>query len=99
MNKYDAWLQAPYVAAEDDQEKIDQRISNLLKGEYDPDKFENFQEAIYEEALYRHKDSIEEALRNNDKATLGLLIQSAVFTYWENKAEETAKQEEAAGML
>ena len=99
MNKYDAWLQAPYVAAEDDQEKVDQRICNLLNGEYDPDNFQNFLEAISEDALYIHKDSIEEALKNNDKATLGLLIQSAVFTYWEKKATETAEQEEAAGML
>jgi hypothetical protein len=50
-------------------------------------------EAIYEECLYKHQESIEQALITNDKATLGLLIQSAVYTYWEEKAIAQADDE------
>jgi hypothetical protein len=93
MNKYDAWLESPYRESEDREAQIDERITELLHGEMNPDNFDNFQEAICEECLYQHKDSIEEALRNNDKATLGLLVQSAVFTYWEKKAISEAENE------
>ena len=88
MNKYDAWQEAPYHSQDLMDEKIEQRVCELLHGELNPDLFDNFQEAI-----------IEEALQKNDKATLGLLVQSAVFTYWEDKATAQAQDEESNGDL
>lgn len=99
MNKYDAWQEAPYHSQDLMDEKIEQRVCELLHGELNPDLFDNFQEAIIEEALYKHRDAIEEALQKNDKATLGLLVQSAVFTYWEDKATAQAQDEESNGDL
>lgn len=93
MNKYDAWLESPYRQSGDREAQIDERITELLHGEMNPDNFDNFMEAIYEECLYKHQDSIEQALITNDKATLGLLIQSAVYTYWEEKAIAQADDE------
>ena len=42
---------------------------------------------------------IEEALEKNDKAMLGLIIQSSVYDYWEGKAVSQADEEEADGDL
>ena len=99
MNKYDAWLESPYRKAGDAEDRIDQRIAELMHGEMNPDNFDNFMEALYEECLYKHRDTIEEALQKNDKAMLGLLIQSAVYDYWEGKAVSQADEEEADGDL
>jgi hypothetical protein len=47
----------------------------------------------------QHKDTIDAALRNNDKALLGLVVRCAVYEYWEKKATEDAQDQESQGLL
>jgi hypothetical protein len=99
MSGYDKWIMSSADDGLDEQDRIDQEISRLMKLDYDPDNFNNFVEAITEDCLAPHKDTIEQALITDDKALLGLLISSAVFTYWEKKAINDAQDQESAGLL
>jgi hypothetical protein len=99
MDKFDKWLMAGAEDGAESQDRIDEEITRLMHSEYDPDNFNNFVEAIGEDCLVQHKDTIEEALRNNDKALLGLVVSCAVYEYWEKKATEDAQDQESQGLL
>jgi hypothetical protein len=99
MDKFDKWLMAGAEDGQDSQDRIDEEITRLMHSEYDPDNFENFVEAIGEDCLVQHKDTIEEALSKNDKALLGLVVSCAVYEYWEKKATEDAQDQESQGLL
>ena len=99
MSGYDKWLMAGAEDGADAQDRIDEEIIRLMHSEYDQDNFDNFVEAIGEDCLVQHKDTIEEALTNNDKALLGLVISCAVYEYWEKKAKADAQDQESAGLL
>lgn len=99
MNTYDKWLMAGADDGQDAQDRIDEEVTRLMHSEYDPDNFDNFVEAIGEDCLVKHKDTIEQALITDDKSLLGLIISCAVYDYWEKKAIADAEDQESAGLL
>ena len=99
MDKFDKWLMAGAEDGQDAQDRMDEEITRLMHSEYDPDNYENFVEAIGEDCLVEHKETIEEALTKNDKALLGLILSSAVYDYWEKKAIADAQDQESQGLL
>ena len=99
MIGYDRWLESGADDGLDEQDRIDEEQARLLKEENNPDHYANFIEAITEDCLASHCDALEEALQQNDKAKIGLIISSAVYTYWENKSLEEAQLSEEGGFL
>lgn len=73
---------------------ISEAAEAKLRKEYDPSDYHNFTEAVTEDALAKHWDTIKDAWDRGDKATIGLMITSAIYTYWENKAISDAENEE-----
>jgi len=72
---------------------IQESVDSKLRKEYDPSDYHNFTEAVTEDALAKHWDTIKDAWDRGDKATVGLMITSAIYTYWENKAISDAENE------
>ena len=99
MSGYDSWLESGADDGLDEQDRIDEEVARLLKEENNPDHYSNFIEAITEDALAPHCDALEEALQQDDKAKIGLIISAAVYTYWENKSNEEAQLSEEGGFL
>ena len=99
MDNYDRWLESGADDGLDEQDRIDEEQARLLKEENNPNHYSNFIEAITEDALAPHSDALEEALEQDDKEKIGLIISSAVYTYWENKSYEEAQLSEEGGFL
>jgi len=99
MDNYDRWLMAGADDGMDEQDRIDEEQARLLKEENNPDDYNNFIEAITEDCLAPHCDALEEALKQDDKAKIGLIISAAVYTYWEKKSLEEAQLSEEGGFL
>jgi hypothetical protein len=99
MDNYDRWLVSGCDAGLDEQDRIDEEVARLMKEENNPDYYANFVEAITEDALAPHSDALEEALQQDDKAKIGLIISAAVYTYWEEKSNEEAQHSEEGGFL
>ena len=72
---------------------ISAAVDKKLRNEYDPADYHNFTEAVGEDALAKHWDTIQDAWNRGDKATVGLMITTAIYTYWENKAISEADDE------
>jgi hypothetical protein len=90
MDNFDSWLESGADDGLDDQDLINDEITRLMKEENNPDLYHNFIEAISEDCLSDHKDALEEALAQDDKQKVGLIISSSVFVYWEDKSEKEA---------
>ena len=99
MDKYDSWLESGADDGLDEQDRIDEEQARLLKEENNPNDYNNFIEAIAEDCLAEHSALLEDALQKNDKALIGLIVSSAVYTYWENKSLEEAQLSEEGGFL
>ena len=95
---YEGWLSSGAHANEDEEIYIEERISELLKLECDPNRIGNVCEAIGEDCLYNHKEQIEEAMRTRDFVALGRLLWGDVFEYWENMAMTIAQDEVEQGL-
>jgi len=72
---------------------IQESADKKMRNEYDPADYHNFVEAIGEDALAKHWDTIKTAWESGDKATVGLMNTTAIYTYWENKAISEAEDE------
>jgi hypothetical protein len=72
---------------------IQEAADKKMRNEYEPADYHNFVEAIGEDALAKHWDTIKTAWNSGDKATVGLMITTAIYTYWENKAISEAEDE------
>ena len=72
---------------------VQEYADKKLRTEYDPSDYHNFTEAVTEDALAKHWDTIKDAWDRGDKKTVGLLITTAIYTYWENKAISEADDE------
>lgn len=99
MDKYDRWLESGADDGMDAQDRIEEEASRLMKEENNPDEYYNFVEAISEDALYEHKDALQDALEKNDKEKIGLIISAAVYTYWEERSQHEAELSEEGGFL
>jgi hypothetical protein len=99
MSKYDSWLESNCHDNDDEVEQLDVRVAELLKGEYYPYSADNIQEALGEHCLEKSMNSLITACENNDKATIGLLVKSSIYTYWEIMANNRASNEYNQGLL
>jgi len=72
---------------------IQEAADAKLRNEYNPSDYHNFTYAVSEDALAKHWDTIKDAWDRGDKATVGLIITTAIYTYWENKAVDEADRE------
>lgn len=82
MNREDA-----YYEPEDnnDDEEIQERIDYELKNCNYPYSEDNILDAIADEALNKHLPTIATLLANGDTAQAGLVLSSALYTYWEDR--------------
>jgi hypothetical protein len=88
MTKYDNWLESPYDEAEKEQAEFEEKVAELLNGDYSPDLPENIKEAIVDDALFgNHWDALVDAIQRNEKAVVGLIITTCLYEYWETRAE------------
>jgi len=88
MTKYDNWLESPYDETEKEQAEFEEKVAELLNGDYSPDLPENIKEAISDDALYgSHWDALVDAIQKNEKAVVGLIITTCLYEYWEVRAE------------
>jgi hypothetical protein len=99
MDGYDRWLESGADDGADAQDRIDEEVSRLMKEENNPDDYYNFILAISEEALYEHRDALQDALEKDDKEKIGLILSAAVYTYWEEKSLHEAELSEEGGFL
>ena len=88
MSRYDDWLEQPYNEAEDDQAEFDEQVAELLNGDYNPDLPDNIKEAFLNDAFFgKHWDALVDAIQKNEKAVVGLIINTCIYEYWESRAE------------
>ena len=72
----------------EDEEDFDEEIAELLNGDFSPDLEENIKEAFMNDAFFGdHWATLVEALQNNEKEKIGLIISTCIYEYWENSAE------------
>jgi hypothetical protein len=84
MNRHDA-----YYEPEDDfdGEEIQERIDYELKNDNYPYSEDNILDAIADEALIPHLATLATLLASGDTAQAGVVLSSALYTYWENRTE------------
>ncbi len=99
MSRYDNWLQSGAHENEDWQDKTDERVKELLKGEYAPYTETNIQEALNNDCLQHSIQTIITAIENDDLQTVGLLFKTSIYTYWEIMAENHASDDYNQGFL
>ena len=92
MKSYDSWLEAPFHEAEDDQQEFEEKVAELLNGDYNPDLPENIKEAFLNDAFFgSHWNALVDAIQKNEKAVVGLVITTCIYEYWESRAEIDCK--------
>lgn len=84
MNREDAYYEPEdYTDGEEIQELIDYK----LKNENYPYSADNILEALHNDALVPHLDTIATFLANDDTVNAGLILSSAIYTWWEKMSE------------
>lgn len=78
-----------YYEPEDDNdaEEIQERIDYELKNDNYPYSEDNILEAICDDGLIKHLPTLATLLSNGDTAQAGLVLSSALYTYWEERTE------------
>lgn len=84
----------------DDSDKIDERVSELMKDEYNPAVYSNFAEGI-SEANEKDREAVELILQQSeiDYAALGRKLYCMAYEYMEGIAESHAADNLASGYL
>jgi hypothetical protein len=73
----------------EDNEDFEEEVAELLNGEYNPDLEENIKEAFLNDAFFgSHWDTLVNALQNNNKEMIGVIVSTCIYEYWESKAEK-----------
>jgi uncharacterized protein (DUF608 family) len=77
-----------YEPDDPEDDEFDEQLAELLNGDYSPDLEENIKEAFMNDAFFGdHWATLVEALQNNEKEKIGLIISTCIYEYWENSAE------------
>lgn len=84
MNRHDAY----YEPQDDSNEEFEQRVNDLLKNENNPYTAKNIAEMLYEDGLVKHYETLATLLQQGNKAAVGTILSSALFTYWENRSRD-----------
>lgn len=84
----------------DDQDRIDERVAELLNDEYSPDDPKNFLEAICEYSK-EDREAIGDILMQSpiDYEALGRKLYCMAYDYWEKCAENNASDALVKGYL
>mgnify|MGYP000110658920 FL=1 len=84
----------------DDSDRIDDRVSELMKDEYDPKKYSNFAEGI-SEANEKDREAVELILQQPeiDYEALGRKLYCMAYDYMEGYANSHAEANLASGYL
>lgn len=84
MSLHDAYYEEP----DDDWEEIEENIDYLLKNENNPYTKENIEEAILNDAMYKHTETLAGLLEKGDTAAAGVVLSSLLYTYWEERSRD-----------
>lgn len=78
-----------YYEPEDnnDAEEIQERIDYELKNNNYPYSEDNILEAMNDDGLIKYLPTLATLLANGDTAQAGLVLSSALYTYWEDRTE------------
>ena len=77
-----------YEPDDPEDDEFDEQLAELLNGDYSPDLEENIKEAFMNDAFFGDQwATLVEALQNNEKEKIGLIISTCIYEYWENSAE------------
>ena len=87
-----------YEPEDDDSDLLDERISELMKDEYDPSKTSNIAEAI-SEASANDQEIIRDFIENKAWDKLGAKLFYMTYEYMEKFAENHAQEDLSAGYL
>lgn len=91
MNRYDAWLQAPYY--ENDDDFLSERKDELLNSEYDVRKFDNFFSCITDISQDEYdqiKEKVGDSLHDRNFEQLGRALWNFACEKLERYAENDA---------
>lgn len=77
-----------YEPEDDDYEEIEERIEDLLKEENYPYSAKNIEEAILNDAMYPHSETLADLLSKGDTAAAGVVLSSLLYTYWEDRSRD-----------
>jgi len=86
MYNNNSYYEAPYDD-QADSEEIQERIDYELKNSNYPYSEDNILDAIADEALNKHLATLATLLANGDTAEAGMVLSSALYTYWEERTE------------
>ena len=89
MSLHDAYYDPP----DDDSEEFAERVAFKLKYSNNPYTEENILEALADEALIPHIQSLSTLLAKGDKLAAGTVLSSALFTYWEKRSEREVEDD------
>jgi len=84
-----------YEAPHDDQadsERFAEEVAYQLKNDNYPYSEENILDAIQDEALHDHLPTIATLLANGQTAEAGVVLSSALYTYWEKRTEREVEE-------
>jgi hypothetical protein len=93
MNGLDRYLESGYSDQADRDDWLQDRVNELMMGEYDPYKPKNIVEAIYEDCLYTKEGDLEQfadLMAKREVTALGRMVFGRIIDYWERRAEEHA---------
>lgn len=82
-----------YHANEQEEAQKDERVCELLNTTLNPTTYQNIVYAIGEEALAKHLQQLEEAMKIRDFLTIGRIFWADITEYWESQAESQAANE------
>ena len=72
---------------DNDAEEFQERIDYELKNDNYPYSEDNILEAMNDDGLIKHLPTLATLLSNGDTAQAGLVLSSALYTYWEERTE------------
>jgi hypothetical protein len=89
-----------YEPEDDDSDLLEERISELMKDEYNPSKYSNFAEAI-SETNEKNREAVEAILQQPtiDYEALGRKLFCMAYEYMEHYAENHAQENLSSGYL
>jgi hypothetical protein len=95
MHNYDKWLESGAHDNEDEDVFVEDRVAELMRGEYNPFTPANILTAISEECLFKDSDleSMSDYMEQRKITELGLLVKCRIVEYWENQANNHAHED------
>lgn len=93
------WQEKMADANERANDMLNDRVDELMMGDYNPFHPKNIIEAISEDCLFRNDDQflMAELMETREMTQLGRFVYGRIIDYWERMALECAKEERAKG--